>query len=187
MAWTRDSRLAALVTERSLLTKGFRRSLRQLVREFTLPEDADYAFEEWFGNVDAVPAAHRIIRNGDGVWDTTIEIYEVENTAEISEYKLATYGRMADGEGPLCELHILDRYDHELVVPNDLLECFAFIDLYDKAVDGRKYKKAMLKDTRCPAGGWTGMPADMDPTVENCMGHGVCGCIYGEVVRKAEP
>lgn len=28
----------------------------------------------------------------------------------------------------------------------------------------------------CPAGGWTGMPADMVPTVENCVKYGNCGC-----------
>lgn len=45
---------------------------------------------------------------------------------------------------------------------------------------------ALLKDTGCPAGGWTGTPDDMQPTVSNCMKHGNCGCMYGDVVRKAE-
>jgi len=45
---------------------------------------------------------------------------------------------------------------------------------------------ALLKDTGCPAGGWTGMPDDIQPTVANCMKHGNCGCTYGEVIAKAE-
>lgn len=41
----------------------------------------------------------------------------------------------------------------------------------------------------CPGGGWNGMPAeiaDRGATVADCLKHGVCGCSYGEVVKKAE-
>lgn len=44
--------------------------------------------------------------------------------------------------------------------------------------------KAILT-TRCPGGGWNGMPKDIDPTVENCIAHNACGCDLGDAVRQA--
>jgi hypothetical protein len=46
--------------------------------------------------------------------------------------------------------------------------------------------RALLKDTICPAGDWTGMPDDMQPTVANCMKHGNCCCVYGAALTQAE-
>lgn len=44
---------------------------------------------------------------------------------------------------------------------------------------------AELKSSRCPGGGWNGMPAGTDPTVENCMKAGACGCSAGATIAKA--
>lgn len=44
---------------------------------------------------------------------------------------------------------------------------------------------AELETSRCPGGGWNGMPADIEPTVENCMAAGACGCSCGAVIAKA--
>ena len=44
-----------------------------------------------------------------------------------------------------------------------------------------------LKEQDCPAGGWTGQPADLErATVADCLAHGVCGCIYGDAVKHIE-
>jgi hypothetical protein len=42
-----------------------------------------------------------------------------------------------------------------------------------------------LQTSRCPGGGWTGMPADIEPTVENCLAAGNCGCTCGAAIAKA--
>ena len=42
-----------------------------------------------------------------------------------------------------------------------------------------------LKTSKCPGGGWNGMPPDVDPTVENCMAAGMCGCSCGAAIAKA--
>ena len=48
--------------------------------------------------------------------------------------------------------------------------------------------RALLKQARCPGGGWTGMPKDIEPTVGNCMAHDACGCDFGDALRQgAEP
>lgn len=47
---------------------------------------------------------------------------------------------------------------------------------------------ALIKETRCPGGGWNGMPERLEgiAEVKDCLAAGVCGCIYGDVVKKAE-
>lgn len=45
---------------------------------------------------------------------------------------------------------------------------------------------AALKTCQCPGGGWNGMPTDTNPTVENCMAAGKCGCDCGTAINKAE-
>ena len=44
---------------------------------------------------------------------------------------------------------------------------------------------SLLKRFNCPGGGWNGMPEDMDPTIENCMQHDACGCVYGDMIRRS--
>lgn len=152
--WTRDERLAALTKERGLSKRGFRRSLRKLVAEFVPdPDERELEFAEWFGRPSVVPAAYRIVResNGDGIWDVTIEVYEVEGSAEIPFWKLAYYGDVADREGPNLDLHILDRYDHEIVVRNNDLMCFWFIDVAAEIPEGREHNEALLKWMRSRA------------------------------------
>lgn len=149
--WSRSrrNRLAALIEERGLLTEGFHESLRQLIREF-YPEEGDdpealaEQLSDLFGGSTVVPAAHRIVRDGDA--GVTVEVYEVENSIEISERKLAIYGCAADHDELTFDLHILDRYDHEIIVPHENLMRFAFIDLYDEPT-----KKLMLKEMRSRA------------------------------------
>ncbi len=43
--------------------------------------------------------------------------------------------------------------------------------------------RAALKSCPCPSGGWNGMPENVEPTVENCMKHDACGCVYGDALR----
>jgi hypothetical protein len=43
-----------------------------------------------------------------------------------------------------------------------------------------------LKSVNCPGGGWTGMPIYIEPTVDNCIAAGTCGCSHGAAVKKAE-
>lgn len=45
---------------------------------------------------------------------------------------------------------------------------------------------AALRTCRCPAGGWTGIKDGTEPTIENCMREADCGCVYGDLIRKAE-
>lgn len=45
---------------------------------------------------------------------------------------------------------------------------------------------AALRSCHCPAGGWTGIKDDTEPTIENCMREAGCGCVYGGLIRKAE-
>lgn len=108
-------------------------------------------FMEWFGHCQVVPAAHRIIRdqkriNANGQYGFTIEVYEVENSIEISEEKLFSYGRIADGDGPSCDLHILDKYDHEIIIPCDYLMSWAFCDFWEE-----DEKRLRIKEFRARA------------------------------------
>lgn len=43
--------------------------------------------------------------------------------------------------------------------------------------------RSALRSARCPGGGWNGMPDDIDPTVENCMGANACGCNLGDALK----
>lgn len=45
---------------------------------------------------------------------------------------------------------------------------------------------ALLRDARCPGGGWSGMPDDIDPTVDACLKAGVCGCVFGAPFASGE-
>ena len=47
---------------------------------------------------------------------------------------------------------------------------------------------ALIKETRCPGGGWNGMPERLEgmAEVKDCLAAGVCGCVYGDVVKKIE-
>lgn len=163
--WTKHDRLAALIAERGLQTKGFRRAMKALVSEFAkydpegdceedygegfdLHEFLEAVFNEWFGECRITPAAYKIRRiDGEsGIWDVTVEVYEVEGTAEISRDKLGYYGDVSDGDGPHLELHIIDKYDHEIIVQSDDLMRFAFIDLY-----GPDVQREMMKRMRARA------------------------------------
>lgn len=53
------------------------------------------------------------------------------------------------------------------------------------AVNAHDDMLAALRTCRCPGGGWNGMPADVEPTVENCMAAKACGCDCGAAVAKA--
>lgn len=165
-AWTRSKRLAAIGAERGLRFKGFMTDLKALNKEFntwdeyverTLEEGEEspteegykewlgFCFEHWFGRHRAVPVAHRVVRGPDtgrGVWDVTIEVYEVENSIEIPDHKLVYYGDLADREGPHFELHILDKYDHEIVIRSEDLMSLWLIDLGTKE-DAAAMKKAV--------------------------------------------
>lgn len=123
----RGSKISKLVKTRGLKVKGFRRALHQLVADFCEDEsEVECEFGEWFGNIRIFPAAYRIDQDGDGIWDVTIHVYEVEKSVQLSKERIAAYGRIADGDGPLIELHIVDRFGQEHLLDNDMLMCFAF-------------------------------------------------------------
>lgn len=161
----RHHRLAALIQERGLSTHGFRKSLRAIVSAILLSNEQTFGpyesvdfdalcrsiFGEWFGDCRVTPAAYRIIRSGPGVWDTTIEVYVVENSIPISDAMLMSYGRIADGEGPRCNLHILDRYDHEIVIPNQYLTQFSLLNIWNKTPGGREMIRSEMKALRSRA------------------------------------
>lgn len=45
--------------------------------------------------------------------------------------------------------------------------------------------RAALKSCPCPGGGWNGMPKGIETTIENCMVHDACGCVFGDALRGA--
>jgi hypothetical protein len=151
--WSRNKRLAAIVAERGLSVSGFRRSLRKLAEEFFPGEDdaecglnewLTYTLEEWLGDYSPVPAAYRIVRSDqEGIYGVTVEVYEVEGTAELPEWKIAYYGNCADCDGPNFDLHILDRYDHEVIVESaDLMR---FMSLPYWSADDKKKELKWLR------------------------------------------
>lgn len=146
----RGDKIRKFVVSRKLETIGFRRALKRLVTEFCEGEYDEDEFREWFGDLQIIPAAFSIEREGDGVWDTTIHVYEVEDSNQISKDRIAAYGRMADGEGPLVTLHIIDRFGTEHVMTNDLVECFAFYPSYHRhnAEYAEKYTDEILRNVR---------------------------------------
>lgn len=146
-AWIRDSRLIALVQERDLKTKSFPTAMLNLVRTVMKPvfesqeeecreEGIDFekfckdGFGEWFGGygITCKPPAFRICHDTDTepnrAWNYTVELYEVENSREVPPEKLREYGWWADSEGPHFDLHILDKYDNEIVIDGDTLMRF---------------------------------------------------------------
>jgi hypothetical protein len=140
----KNRKLATIAVERGLSFGGFRKDLKALVREYhswdqyeewcddveESPTQEGYReylknqFFELFGGSNIIPAAHRI-RVGDkpekGMWNITVEIYEIENTKEICDDKLIYYAHMADMEGPHFELHIIDKYDNEFIIQSEEL------------------------------------------------------------------
>lgn len=146
----RGDKIRKFVVSRQLETVGFRRALKRLVAEFCDGKYDEDEFGEWFGNLSIIPAAFSIEREGDGVWDTTIHVYEVEDSNQVSKYRIAAYGRIADGEGPLITLHIIDRFGAEHIMTNDLVERFAFYPLYRRhdAEYAEKYTDEILRNVR---------------------------------------
>jgi hypothetical protein len=133
----RGKKLRKLVRERDLKLIDFRAALMQLMREFATDEDViagdpecvEFEFEEWYGDFRIVPAAFSIERNqANEIWDITVHVYELETTARVPIWKIAEYGRMADGDGPHFWLHIIDRYGSEDVLKQDLLARYGTMD-----------------------------------------------------------
>lgn len=52
----------------------------------------------------------------------------------------------------------------------------------DALAERVKALETELRSMICPAGGWTGQPEDMEPTVANCLATGECGCSVGAVL-----
>jgi hypothetical protein len=146
MKWRVNPTLDRVIAERGLATRGFRQALRKLVRGFvsadterledeedmSVDEIVESEFEEWFGQLAVVPAAYKIARDPDdkGIRGVTVHIYESEGTARIPDHKYAQYGQIADGDGPLCNLHIIDHTGRETVLDNNALAPLAFIESY---------------------------------------------------------
>jgi hypothetical protein len=140
----KNTRLAAIVAERGLSVSGYRRSLLTLAREFADEIDPRDQLEEWIGNYSAVPAAFKIRRGQrQGVYGVTVEVYEIEGTVELPEWKIEYYGNCADCDGPCFDLHILDRYDHEIVVEcSDLMR---FMSLPCWSVEEKRQELKLLR------------------------------------------
>lgn len=125
----RGEKLRALGAPNGLETIGFRRALQRLVTDFSgYPDEEEFVFGEWFGDVKFVPAGYVIERreDGRGIWDYTVHVYEIEASAQVPLWKIGAYGRMADGEGPLFCLHIIDRHGRERVFDNETLAALEF-------------------------------------------------------------
>jgi hypothetical protein len=112
----------------------------------SLEEVREMEFGEWFGDESPmpVPAAYAIRRRPRSeplpcrpdIYDVTIEVWEVEGSIEVADWKLEKYGRIAGGDGPHLDLHILDKYDHEIYIPSDELMPAAYLGTYRRF--GRK-------------------------------------------------
>lgn len=120
----RNKMLADLVKQRGLKTRGFRQALWDWVEECTDtddPDDIEMMFDEYFGDVDFFPAAYKIEDDG-----SHLHVYELAISARVSDDKIASYGRIADGDGPLVSLHIFDRAGAETILGNTTVARFAF-------------------------------------------------------------
>lgn len=173
MHWTRNERVAGLVAERGLSTTGFRKALQEYLREQfrdeyeeyaknyrdnegeepeTFEEHIQYMFDEFFPfSSFVVPAAYKIFINPDNDgWDN-IHVYEVENSIETPSGKWRFYGTIADGDGPRITLHIIDKWDHEIIVENDELEVFSMLGIGGENPEFRKFFHDHTKQIRAHA------------------------------------
>lgn len=143
-----SSVLAALVAERQLQTRGFHKSMCALALRF------DDDVREWLGDYRVKPAAYKIMpANGEAarIYDVTVHVYEVEKTREISDEKLCLYGFAADSDGPRFDLHIIDCWDREIVVPGGDLMTFALFNVVKRVGDSGEYHREILKRFRAHA------------------------------------
>lgn len=146
---SRNNILSNLLFGRGLSTQGFHRALREIVEEHisenpsdyesfeTAQEAIDQLFGEWFGGLQCLPAAFEIKRNTEtpdrgrpSEWAIEIHVYEIEIWGRIADHKLVQYGCIADGDGPKCVLHIVNRFGHETIFDSQTVAKFADIDLY---------------------------------------------------------
>jgi len=77
--------------------------------------------------------------------------------------------------------NILDEHGHAVA---EAIEEEAHVRLIAAAPDLLQE----LRTSGCPAGGWNGMPGDLEgiATVQDCLNADACGCSAGAAVRKAE-
>lgn len=52
-----------------------------------------------------------------------------------------------------------------------------------------EWLRAVLLQVPCPAGGWTGMPKELEGqcTVADCLKDKSCGCIFGGALTPQQP
>lgn len=86
---------------------------------FTLAECVEEKMKEFLGEPIVRPAAWRIDVD-DRNW-TRIHVYEYRMTDE----KLIRWSRVADVDGMIVDLHLVNRLGQETVVPQHVLECCA--------------------------------------------------------------
>lgn len=147
----RARKLGNLVKERSLNTTGFRSAMKQLVKEFAGREDLEFIFEDWFVDINLVPAAFNIERDRDrhGIWSVTVHVYELE-LSPLPTWKFQQYGIWADGNGPQIDLHVIDRCGVEDVFECQFLMCLAFKEDREIADSVRSYRAACRKAQLVP-------------------------------------
>lgn len=155
--WNRNRILPRLVAERGVKTTGFRKAMHQLVKDhvianwldidaecntdlqgeeepLTIEEQINFDIDEFFGDIRYVPAAYKITPvEADDSFQLGVEvdIYEFEFAGRVPDWKLSVYGDIADREGVLVNLHIIDRFGYERIIKNDQLMCLAFADPSD--------------------------------------------------------
>ena len=120
----KSTALRRIVKARGLQVTGFRKAMLELALESVGENEAEDELRDgWgFGNRSIVPAAFGIERDGEFV---TVDIYELEISAPIPDWKVSLYSTIADTHaGPIFNLHILDRYGREYVADQEILECF---------------------------------------------------------------
>lgn len=85
-------------------------------------------------------------------------------------------------------------YDHALDSANEEIErlrerCQAYKGQVEAGADKIERLRAVLLQVPCPAGGWTGMPKELEGqcTVADCLKDKSCGCIFGGALSPHEP
>lgn len=97
---------------------GFRKALWQIVEEAALfdRDEAKHLFDEYYGNFRVIPLAYKVYKERGH----RPHIYVYENN--LTDRKLESYARIADGDGPSLTVYIVDRFNRiRCLIDNDEL------------------------------------------------------------------
>lgn len=155
---TRAKKIAKLAKERSLKTTGFRKAMYDIIKTLypkieynkipynewidqwiedgqskpTYEEYIDYHFENQFRDCNVVPPAFKITFRNDGCYG--IHVYEIKGTGKLSRDRIAWYINCADVQhiDIRLTLHIIDKYNHETIIDNEVLCNLLIIEMRDE-------------------------------------------------------